>query len=64
MENLNDLIEIIQKTCVKTKDFKLDANPQQIANAYFEQQGVQNVLKILEAIRDRTIDIRELMRKE
>ncbi len=64
MENIAHLIEIVKKTCVKTKDYKTDQNPQTIANEYFEQQGVRNVIKILEAVRDRTIDVRELMKNE
>ena len=63
MENIDELIKIIEKTCIKNKEYKPENNPQTIAHQYFEQQGVRNVIKILEAVRDRTLNVRELMKK-
>lgn len=64
MQNLDEVIQVVIKTCVDKKEFKLDAQSSTLAHFAMEQQGVARVIKILEAIRDRTLDVREIMKKE
>lgn len=61
MENLDNIIKVIKKTCIKQNTYQTGADPNFIAHEVMTQQGVQQVIKVLTAINEGNLRIEDVL---
>lgn len=63
MENLDNIIKVIKKTCIKHKVFQTGTDPNFIAHEIMQQQGVEEAIKILTAINEGNLRIEDVLKE-
>lgn len=59
----NDLVkvqEIIKKALVRPRDLHYEMNRDEVANHFFEQQGINKALKVIQNIIDGKYDLKQM----
>lgn len=61
MENLDNIIKVIKKTCIKQQEYQAGADPNFISHEVMVNQGVAKVLRILDAINSGNLRIEDVL---
>lgn len=61
MENLDNIIKVVKKVCIKQKEFQTGTDPNFIAHEVMIQQGVSQVIKVLAAINEGSLRIEDVL---
>jgi hypothetical protein len=63
MESIDAIIKVITKLCVRPVEFKVYETPSTVAHEAFKQQGIRDVIAILDGIKNGNISVQDVMKE-